>query len=122
MKRDMDLVRKILFAVEEADGQADLTPLLAQGITERQLSGHSALIYKAGLAEGICNEEGLDGDCFCILNNLTWAGHDFIEAARNDTLWNKAKAQIAATGSALTIDALKAALGWAAMQALNGGG
>lgn len=40
---------------------------------------------------------------------LTWEGHEFLDAAREDTRWNKAKEVAAKTGS-LTFSMLKEVL------------
>ena len=39
-----------------------------------------------------------------------WAGHDFLEAARNEDIWTKAKNRILLTGGAWTFDLLKTLL------------
>lgn len=84
MKRDMELVRKIMLQLQASNGQQpDLQPLLEAGHSERQLAEHCALLVDAGLAEPlIYNHSELDGDGtpLIILSRLTWAGHDFIEA------------------------------------------
>jgi len=123
MKRDMDLIRKIMLAAESATpGQPDLSPLLAEGHTQSQLSYHASLIHKAGLAEGICDDRALaDDDVFCVLTGLTWAGHDFIEAARNPTIWQKAKAKAIETVGGLVTDSLKLALNYYVKQATTQG-
>jgi hypothetical protein len=41
---------------------------------------------------------------------MTMAGHDFLEMARNNTNWNKAKTFIAEKGQTLTLEALKVVL------------
>ena len=42
--------------------------------------------------------------------SLTWQGHEFIEAARNDTFWKKAKKIVFSKSGALSIDVVKALL------------
>jgi len=125
MKRDMDLVRKIMIAAEDAEGAPDLSSLIAE-FGENVVRHHSYLINQAGLAEGICPGGGeLDWDGsppICVITGLTWAGHDFIVAARNDTLWAKAKAKAITVIGGMTIDALKAALTLAAKEAIGGDG
>ncbi|MGO8839441.1 MAG: DUF2513 domain-containing protein [Limisphaerales bacterium] len=37
---------------------------------------------------------------------LTWAGHDFLDAARNDTIWNKAKDEFLKPGISWTFSIL----------------
>jgi len=52
MKRDMDLVRKVLFLLESSEAvQPDMQPLLDEGYAERTLSYHCVLIAQAGLAK-----------------------------------------------------------------------
>ena len=42
--------------------------------------------------------------------SLTWQGHEFLDAARNDTIWRKAKKKVLETTGGLAFDVLKAAL------------
>jgi len=41
---------------------------------------------------------------------LTWAGHEFIEAARNDTVWHKTKTLVKEKTGTLTLEVLKLGL------------
>ena len=119
MKRNMDLIREIMLALESTKGQPDLSTLAGQH-GEAVVTYHAKLIYQAGLAEGICDEQGLDGDDFVILTSLRWTGHDFIEAARNDTLWNEAKAKTKEVVGGLVTDTLKMAMSFYANEAMSG--
>ena len=42
--------------------------------------------------------------------NLTWAGHDFLDAARNDTIWSKAMDRAKTVGGTLSFEILKKVL------------
>jgi hypothetical protein len=119
MKRDMDLVRKIMLAVEGAAGQPDLSDLHDE-YSERVVTYHCAIILRAGLVNGMVNEEDLDGSVFCVLTSLTWEGHDFLDNARNDTIWNKGKELAMKTAGSLSVDALKAALAIVVRQVVSG--
>jgi hypothetical protein len=114
MKRDMELVRKIMLQLQASDGaQPDLQPLIDAGYSERQLAEHSLLLVDAGLAEALVHEQGgLDDDGqLIILSRLTWAGHDFIEPAKNDVVWKKATGLVMSQVGGFTLEALKAAVG-----------
>jgi hypothetical protein len=39
--------------------------------------------------------------------NLTWEGHDFIAAARNDTIWSHAKEKAKSVGGSLSLAVFK---------------
>ncbi|WMT57090.1 DUF2513 domain-containing protein [Truepera radiovictrix] len=89
-----------------------------EGRTERDISYHVMQLAKAGLveAEGT-TETGSDVDWKA--NDLTWQGHDFLEAAEDDTIWQKAKKHVQEKGEALTFDVLKAVLTHLTRQAVG---
>jgi hypothetical protein len=41
---------------------------------------------------------------------LTWEGHEFLDAARNKTMWNRAKTALTTQGAGLSFDVMKALL------------
>lgn len=115
MKRDMDLFRALLLKVEEQ-------PLGGQQ-TSIEIPGHSKdeLIYHAQLAQdaGFIEATFLLSDDF-IVHRLTFAGHEFLDAAREDKLWNKAKHTVLSGTGTLTVEALKIALSMLMQQAVRG--
>jgi hypothetical protein len=120
MKRDMDAVRAILVILEASDGQPDFRPLVTDDFNVRQLGYHLYLIHDAGLAIGIEQSNlGSSDFPFIVLTHLTNAGHDFLEAARNDTQWNKAKQAAVSSGAGLTLNILTQTLGIFAMGAVE---
>lgn len=82
MKRDMELVRKLLFLAEE-DGKDDE---LCEEYGQDVVAGHVAILLDAKLivAEVVCNEVGIPVASEIL--RLTWAGHEFLDNARNDTI------------------------------------
>ena len=92
MKRDMDLVRKLLFLVE-ADDKVDK---LCEEYGHSVVAGHVAILLDANLIVGSLfydrDQSRRDPD-FDIVR-LTWAGHEFLDNARNETVWNKVTATI----------------------------
>jgi Hypothetical protein (DUF2513) len=122
MKRDMDLARRILLAVEadpEATGfgyvQVDI-----EGHDQAEVSYHIQLLRDAGLleAKSLTTRAGLDWRPI----RLTYAGHEFVEASRKDTLWQKAKTTVLEKTGGLSVDVLKALLLKMATDAVLGGG
>lgn len=89
MKRDMDLVRELLLCVE-SDG--DLTPLFKR-YSQEAVIGHLEIMMDANLLVGNV-QSYLDGGKSASIQRLTWAGHEFLDNARNDTVWNKVTATI----------------------------
>lgn len=109
MKRDMDLARQILFAVEaEPTPDAELRPEVG-GYSAEVIAEHVRLLHEAGLLRAIdgSSMDGLDW----IATGLTWNGHEFLDAARDDSRWKRAKELAIAKGGALAFETLKIALG-----------
>ena len=83
MKRDMDLVRKILFHIEASeDGNINLDiPKHSQDVIYR----HVELMKDKGLVDAtiVPSSDGPEYEILdCEVRRLTWEGHDFLDAAR----------------------------------------
>ena len=109
MKRDLDLIRQMLLAIENAP--AGFAPeLRIEGYADAQVGYHAYLLIDAGLARGAdVTTHGSEGP-EAIIQSLTWEGHEFIEAARDESRWKKAKDIAASKGGGLTLDVMKALL------------
>ncbi|MGA2463336.1 MAG: DUF2513 domain-containing protein [Thermodesulfobacteriota bacterium] len=91
MKRNMDIIRKIILTLRDADKPIDSVP----DIPKDDFLAHAELIIEAGLVKGIVQPSGRkQGPEAAILFRLTWEGQDFADAIIEDTLWNKAKENI----------------------------
>lgn len=113
MKRDMDLIRGILLYVEEHDGMSTVTDREHfEPFTERELHEAVHLLEGHGLVEANIQRSGTTpgGIYAAVVNRLTWEGHDFLEAARNETIWERTKAQIAEKGGGASFEVIKALL------------
>ncbi len=82
MKRDNDYIRLILLEIEaQSDWLILLSEELSLGEDERKLEYHMQLLCDAGLATQV-SANGF---------RLTNAGHDYIDAIRNDGIWQRTK-------------------------------
>jgi len=84
MKRDMDLVRQILLAIEDKGGHPHgWVDLEIQGHTAEVVAHHVLLLQDAGLvvAQNLTTMHGFDMKP----KRMTWASHEFLDAAKNDT-------------------------------------
>lgn len=107
MKRDFELIRYLLLELE-GEETVDLS-----SYTQQQINYHKALIKEVGFAEGIIHYSSshqTDLPDFVRLIRLTWDGHEFLDKARNETVWNKAKDIVKDKGISMSLDALKAGL------------
>ena len=111
MKRDMDLARKILKLIEDdADPNnftdLDLEPLEGQGYNHEQIAYHFRLLHEAELVDAKSTSQGVSYK----VRSLTWQGHDFLEASRDNNIWEKAKNIVLNKTGGLAFDVLKATL------------
>ncbi|MCX6644948.1 MAG: DUF2513 domain-containing protein [bacterium] len=105
MKRDMDLVRKILQAFEGEDHSSRMMYLHINGYKEEEINYHMLIMIDAGLLVGIPFPLG-EGIPHVVPERMTWQGHDFLDAARDDTRWDKAKGIMAKIGG-VTFEIMK---------------
>jgi len=110
MKRDMDLVREILLRIEAH-------PKLWYPISEfadhdlERIQAHITWLCEAGLLRSDAHTDLLLGGYSKPERvRLTSAGHEFLDAARDDTLWNKAKTVVIKETGGLTLELLRAFL------------
>lgn len=86
----MDLVREILLELEEKPFNVGWVDLEIPNYTDEIVSYHVMLLAQADLIEA------QDVSDVTARNWkpkwLTWQGHEFLEAARDETRWNQAKA------------------------------
>ena len=79
------------------------------------------IMIDAGLIEGrISDYITSDAPQHPYIHNLTWAGHDFLDAARNDTVWRAAKEKVLKPGVSWTFELLREILKALAKQQLAG--
>jgi hypothetical protein len=116
MKRDMDLIRAILLEVEESnltDGSQPVQLTEVPGDVKTvsyqvQLLGEAGLLIVSNDHQNFESEERGEPDFYPV--RLTWAGHEFLDAARNDAFWKTATKNVMQKTGGLMFDVLKQAL------------
>ena len=110
MKRDMDLCRKILLKIEAWPTTLAPKPVQVEGYTQEQVGYHAWMLAEEGLIEG-ADTTGMGQAVHSFLPRcLTYEGHDFLEDARNDTRWKRAKDALAKLGGPMTVAAFRTVL------------
>lgn len=110
MKRDMDLVRKILLALEEHEHGFAPREFDIEGYAGEQIAYHAYLMDQAGLIEAANTTHMGSSSPEAMPRKMTWEGHEFLDAARSETIWNKARQKIKEAGGSVTISTLTALL------------
>ena len=119
MKRDMDLVRAILLAAEDSHEQwLGAESLVCNAWDQVMVARHFELMGEAGLVVADVNEflgGGVDGN----VKRLTWAGYDFLDDVRSESVWEDTKASISEKVGSASFDLIKAVAVGFAMKALG---
>lgn len=108
MKRDMDLIRDILFALEDATEFDTPLSLTIDGRDEDEISYHVYLLDQAGLIKAF--DSSNDHFAYWRASHLTWNGHEFLTAAKDESRWKKAKAIVTKHGGNATFEIIKTLL------------
>lgn len=108
MKRNWDTIREILTKVEACTLPTEMVRL-SDFPKERaaETSYHMQLLIEAGLVQGqIVGTIGPEIKDF-FGQRLTWEGHEFLDAIRSDTVWQKTKKIFTEQGVAMTFELVK---------------
>jgi hypothetical protein len=98
MKRDMDLVRKILLACEAAKSGDAPYPLVVDGFDEQSIGFHVLLMIEAGLLLGADNTAIGDDSPTAIATRMTWSGYEFLDATADPGAWERTKSAAVKAG------------------------
>lgn len=108
MKRDLELIRKLLLAAEAHEHGFLTDALRVDGWSEEQVGFHVYLLGQAGFMNVVENTTIGDKSPSALPLNLTWAGYEFLEAAKDDTVWAKAKEKVLKPAGGVALDVLVA--------------
>lgn len=107
MKRDMELIRKILIYFEDKPDDKLVENLEIEGYDLTIIQHHLVMIFEAGFIAAE-PERTNTGRVFKVYPfRLTWEGHEFLAAARNDSIWMKTKKTILSKISDIPFSLLK---------------
>ena len=114
MTRDMDVIRRILLHVEEAKQPVHGIPDCAPDV----FAYNASLLIEGGFVEGKSSRgpKGIPRAAFIL--HMTWKGHEFLDAARNDNVWHTAKEKMLKPGMSWTFGLLTEVLKALAKQQL----
>jgi len=107
----MELARKILLAIEACPSARGPGEFEIEGEDPERVAYHIKLLHDAGLVEATDTTTFSGYDWFP--TGLTWQGHEFLDAVRNDTIWKKTTDLMKSQGGALPFEIVKAvAIQW----------
>lgn len=110
MKRDMDLVRQLLIATENAAGPFDAASLALgpDAPSAEEIVYHVRLLEAHGLVDAAVRRD-ITGGYSCTVHGLTWDGCDYLDAVRDGRVWERTKRVVSETVGSTTMDVIKEA-------------
>lgn len=121
MKRRLDLLRTVLLRVEEAAPGSNLLELGIEEADFAELAHHAELLVEAGLLQAqISYLERSPVPVYVAVERLTWAGHEFVDLARNEECWKQVLARVARGTGATSFEIVRALLHEAHLASLTG--
>ena len=110
MKRDMDLVRKILLAMEDAENPEAWASIREAPYSDEVIAFHRYLMGEAGLLKTMPFQGDTDRYPGADALHITWMGYEFLDAARDVSIWASAKEKVLNAGVGFSLDIVKAVL------------
>ena len=111
MKRDMEVIRKLILALEAAEFGVS-SDEIDLGIDNAVVEYHMRLMAQANLI----TVDTLR--CGIMFKEMTWAGHDFADTCRDDTVWRRTTKEVKEKSKSVSFDVLLALLKAAATKLL----
>jgi hypothetical protein len=118
MRRDPELIRTILLAIEADDSAGAGVTLAIPDVSTSQVGYHVKLLTQAGFVEAqdvTTREDGVEW----LASSLTWQGHEFLDAARDKKIWRKALSKTGKAASSVSFAILVEVLNQLAKAALK---
>lgn len=107
MKRDMELIRKILFYLEARPFLKAELDLPIEGYERDVIRYHVLLLAQAGLIDFEPEKTKTGRIIRAHALGLNWAGHEFLDAVRSEKVWKKLLKYAKDKGGSLPFDLLK---------------
>lgn len=107
MKRDLDLIRNLLLAIEEAPSGLYLQPddFLPVCDDLDKIVFHLELLDDAGFIESIDASTTLCDSI--VVKRMTFAGCDYLDAVRNKAIWERIREKLVPFGGQVSLEIVK---------------
>ena len=99
MKRDLELIRKLLLFFDEKPGAEKVEKPQVPGYDETTIMYHLVLLHDAGyLRCETARSSSRDRVIYVIPFELTWDGHEFLDTIRSPYVWERVMTEIRERG------------------------
>lgn len=107
MKRDMDLIRRILLDMEESENAMDAGVFVDDQHDYQAVSYNIDIMEQAGLIKAsIVRADG--GIYYSVrVKSITWDGQDFLATIKSEKIWTKVKTKVSQKLGDASLDMIK---------------
>jgi Hypothetical protein (DUF2513) len=116
MKRDMELIRALMLSIESQDGDFNYESVKAIGYDEPQIEYHLDLLIEARLVVGEVHPLQGGYSPIITVERLSWDGHEFLDNARNESIWKETVKIVKEKGGSVAVGVLTQILASVAKQ------
>jgi Hypothetical protein (DUF2513) len=115
MKRDLELIRQLMLAIELKDTRFSAESIEIDGYDSSQINYHLKLMIEAKLVDGrVINQ--IFNQSTTIIEKLSWEGCNFLDDARNESVWQKTMEIVKDKGGSVSVGVLTQLLASVAKQ------
>lgn len=109
MKRDIELIRKILFEVEASSGAYDPADLefYEDAWSKEYIYYNVELMQNHGLIDATIQKGWHGNHSMCIIDGLTWDGADYLDTIRDNIVWKRTTETIKSVASSVSIETFR---------------
>ncbi len=120
MKRDFDLIRKLLIFFEEKETPEHVEIPPIEGYDETSIKYHMVLLHDAGFlrCEPVKSSTS-DRVIYVIPFELTWDGQEFLAKIKSDSVWRQIRDVIQSKGGTLAFSVISALATKLALRAVD---
>ncbi|OBQ24531.1 MAG: hypothetical protein AN488_01385 [Anabaena sp. WA113] len=115
MKRDWNLIRQILLEAESSPPGVYKESFDCPGFDEARIIEHIEIMIESNLLDGEIDKTQAGPSGF-LVRKITSEGHNFLDNAKNDTIWKKVMAEAKEKGTSTSFVVLNALLTKAAQK------
>lgn len=108
MKRDMELIRALMLSIESKNNifsftNLDFEDVNVTGYTDSAIDYHLILLIEASLIVGKFSPQAGQDRRMIDIERLHWEGHEFLDNARNESVWKDTMKQVKEKGEGISI-------------------
>jgi len=108
MKRDMELIRELMLAIESQDGYEYWAEKLeiSESWDISEIKYHLQLLNDAGCIKANIQHDNGSSNPYILIDRMSWNGHEFLDNTQNESVWKETVKIVKEKGGSMAIGVL----------------